>query len=318
MRRVATAVFIFLAILGTEARGQSISIFTPQGGKIAISSTEGYITSRDFLGRHVFLVFGFTTCPDICPLTLHTLRQVAESLGKEERESFRFLFVSIDPEKDSIDRLKSLKSVYGPQFIGATDSHERLKKLTHQFGAFFRVFMTKEGKRIVSHTDSIFHINREGEWVGTLPFGSSKQTILEELRRGKKRQTGFVDAETTAQLVGENKNCDLSNEECTIQIREETFRLKMEPKPIRAEREFSIQLKTDSKRLTPMEVDFEGVLINMGYLRPKLNQITSGEYGAQSTLPICELDKMGWKVKIFLKDQRGRLQAIQYHLTTSD
>ena len=316
--RTRIIVFALFAMLLSKARAQSVSIFTPQGGPIAIPSTEGFLTTRDLLGKNIFLVFGFTTCPDICPLTLHNLKEVAAALTKEERDHFRFLFVSIDPEMDSMERLKALKSVYGPQFIGATDSKERLSSLARQFGAFFRVFKTKGGKRIVSHTDSIFHINREGEWVGTLPFGSSKQTFLEELKKSKKVSTDFFEGAVTAQLIGENDTCDLSKKECEIQTKQGTFKLSMGPKPIRAEKEFWITVKVNPKSLVPTEIDFEGQLINMGYLRPELAQKSSGEYETKFTLPICELDKMDWIVKLFLKDPEGRIQVLRYRLTTTD
>lgn len=315
-------IFIFILSLGVDfsslATPKTISLFTPQGGVIALPSTEGFLTSRDLLGKQVFLVFGFTTCPDVCPLTLQTMKQVASELPKNERENFRFLFVSIDPELDSLERLKALKTVYGSNFIGATDSKENLSKLTRQFGAFFKVFKSKTGKRIVSHTDSIFYINKEGKWASTLPFGSSREDLLKILSFQETILRTPVEVFAKAELLSENQNCDLANEDCKIQLGNDSFELALNPKPVRAEKKFQIAFKSSSKNLIPIEVDFEGKKLNMGYLRPQLKKRRSEHYEGSLRLPICELDRMEWIVNVFLKDSNKKLKALQYHLTTVD
>jgi len=300
------------------ANSTVITVKTPQGGKFAIPSTEGFLVSRDLLGKQFFLVFGFTTCPDICPLTLQNMKQVAASLNKTEKESFRFLFVSIDPELDNLDRLKALKSRYGSHYIGATDSEEALKKLTSQFGAFFRIFKTKTGKRVVSHTDSIFHINKEGKWINTLPFGTSVDTLLKELRSVNQRNAFLGNAPQQAIRLAENKTCDLSKTDCQVSLKQESFIVSFNPKPIRTEKKFEITVKAQSKNWLPTEIDFEGEKINMGYLRPALKAKGTGAYYAKMNLPICELDEMTWVVKLFLQDKEKKLGFIEYRLKTLD
>lgn len=312
--------FLFFLFLTKQliANPKFITVQTPQGGKFAIPSTEGFLTSRDLLGKQFFLVFGFTTCPDICPLTLQNMKQVAGSLNKTERESFRFLFVSIDPEVDNLERLKALKSRYGSQYIGATDSEEALKKLTSQFGAFFRIFKTKTGKRVVSHTDSIFHINKEGKWINTLPFGTGVDTLLKELRSVNQRNMFSADEPEQAIRLAENKACDLSKADCKVSFEQGSFIVSLNPKPIRVEKKFEITVKAQSKNWNPTEIDFEGEKINMGYLRPTLKITGTGAYCAKMTLPICELDEMTWVVKLFLRNKEKKLGFLEYRLKTLD
>jgi len=293
-------------------------VATPPGGAFAIPSTEGFLRSRDLLGKQVFLFFGFSTCPDICPLTLNTMRQVASALPRTEREHFRFLFISVDPDRDSLSRLKALKREYGPQFIGATDSEASLRKITSQFGAFFQVFKTKSGKTVISHTDSIFHINKEGKWIETLPYGTSADVLIQKVREKENKtplEGGLV---RKAELVAENKACDLSMKSCSISFEKDTFELLLTPRPIRTDHIFTIVFRTLSSTLIPKEVDFEGLKINMGYLRPTLKMKSPGEYQASLSLPICELAQMHWKVRVFLEDPKGELKALQYHLTSTD
>ena len=312
------AAWLISILLCCEVFAKTITVTRPKGGNFAIPSTQGFLTSRDLLGKHVFMFFGFSTCPDVCPLTLRTMKQAALTLTPQERENFRFLFVSVDPEVDTIDRLNALKSRYGDQYIGATHSESELAKLTSQFGAFFRIFRTKSGKKIISHTDSIFHINREGKWIRTIPYGTRAPDLVKQLREIEDKIKVPESYLYQASLITENKSCDLATDECQIKVDQDQFSLVLNPKPIRTEQEFSIALKTNSKKFQPTEIDFEGERVNMGYLRPSLKKSRLGVYEAKMTLPICELEKMNWIVRVFLKDKEQKIWAIQYRLSTQN
>lgn len=311
--------FVLVSILlCRESVPKTITVSKPRGGDFALPSTQGFLTSRDLLGKHVFLFFGFSTCPDVCPLTLQTMKQVALTLTPKERENFRFLFISVDPEVDTIDRLNALKSRYGDQYIGATHSESELAKLTSQFGAFFRIFRTKSGKKIISHTDSIFHINREGKWIKTIPYGTRAPDLVKQLRDIEDKIKVPESYVYQASLINDNKSCDLATDECQIKVDQDQFSLVLNPKPIRTEREFSISFSMNSTKFQPTEIDFEGEKVNMGYLRPSLKKSKLGFYEAKMTLPICELEKMSWIVRVFLKDHEQKIWAIQYRLSTQN
>jgi len=307
--------FLFASETAT-AKTKTISVTRPTGGSFAIPSTEGFLTSRDLLGKQIFLFFGFTTCPDICPLTLQTMKQVAQALSPTERDNFRFLFVSVDPEVDTLERLKALKSEWGPNYIGATNSEASLRKLANQFGAFFKIFKTHSGKRIVSHTDSIFHINREGVWMNTLPYGTSVETFLKQLRSVDAPAKSSIPSSRTAVFLAENTACDLGKSKCEIKMGEEAFELNFEAKPIRTEKKFTITLKTQSMQWKPTEIDFEGVSTNMGYLRPALQLVRPKEYEAALVLPICDIERMDWRVKVILENPKKELGYLGFRLQT--
>lgn len=311
-------IFLILIVpfLFSESQAKTITITTPTGGDFALPSTQGFLTSRDLLGKQVFMFFGFSTCPDVCPLTLQTMKQVAQFLSPQEREQFRFLFISVDPEVDTLERLSALKSFYGDQFIGATHRESELTKIASQFGAFFRISKTKSGKKVISHTDSIFHINREGQWINTIAYGTQTSELVRHLREVEERTQAPSNISQEATLIAENSACDLAKGECQIFVNKEQFTLSLHPKPIRTERPFSIGFKTNSKKFIPEEVDFQGETLNMGYLRPALKKATEQDFKATMTLPVCELEKMNWIVKVLLKDSHQKLWAVTYRLTT--
>jgi protein SCO1/2 len=105
----------------------------------SLVNQDGEPYGRDALrGRWTFVSFGYTSCPDICPMTLASLNAVDQRLGAEGSESRAdFLFVSVDPERDDPARLAQYVRYFNPRFLGATGSHDELKGLTGQLGVLY-------------------------------------------------------------------------------------------------------------------------------------------------------------------------------------
>lgn len=93
---------------------------------------------EDLAGRWTFVFFGYTHCPDICPTTLATLTQVDKRLADAgEGTRPRVLFVSVDPERDTPERLAEYVGYFAPDFRGATADREELQALTRQLGVLY-------------------------------------------------------------------------------------------------------------------------------------------------------------------------------------
>ncbi|HSR30941.1 MAG TPA: SCO family protein, partial [Anaerolineae bacterium] len=85
----------------------------------------GVFRLSDQQGNVVLLFFGYTSCPDVCPTTLATWRKIHEALG-EDAERVRFVFVTVDPERDTAERLGMHVNAFNPDFIGLTGTPEEL------------------------------------------------------------------------------------------------------------------------------------------------------------------------------------------------
>lgn len=92
---------------------------------------------KDLRGKAVLMCFGFTHCPDICPTTLSSLNQVYELLPPTDRNRVQVVFISVDPKRDTPEKLKQYVPFFNPTFIGATGSEEQVRKIAHAYGAFF-------------------------------------------------------------------------------------------------------------------------------------------------------------------------------------
>jgi protein SCO1/2 len=117
-------------------------------------------------GRWTFLFFGYTHCPDVCPTTLSLLNLVATQLGAHAGvlDDTRFVFVSVDPERDTPESLGKYVHYFNKDFIGVTGSDDQVANLAHQVGAVYA--RTKDespaGGYIVDHSASILLLDKQG------------------------------------------------------------------------------------------------------------------------------------------------------------
>ena len=142
------------------------------GGKISLS---------DYHGKLVLLNFGYTSCPDICPTTLTKLKAIYNDLGPEQ-ENVQVLFVSIDPERDSIEKLKHYVPFFHKDFIGLTGSDEDLNKVADSFNfVFFKEGVNPGNDYLMSHPTSIYLINEEGKLILKYPHSSKREFLLSDI-----------------------------------------------------------------------------------------------------------------------------------------
>jgi protein SCO1/2 len=129
-------------------------------------------------GNWSFLFFGFTHCPDICPSTLTSLSKLREQLtkGVNGNKDIQFVFISVDPKRDTAVTLKQYTSYFDPSIIGVTGTELELRNLTGQLGAQFEVEASQDSNNYqVYHTSGIFLINPQGQYAALLtpPFDIS-------------------------------------------------------------------------------------------------------------------------------------------------
>ena len=129
-------------------------------------------------GNWSFLFFGYTHCPDICPSTLASLSQLREQItkGVNGTKNTQFVFISVDPKRDTAAVLKQYTGYFDPSIIGITGSELELRNLTGQLGALFEVEPAPDKESYqVYHTSALFLINPQGQFAALLtpPFDTS-------------------------------------------------------------------------------------------------------------------------------------------------
>ncbi|QFU03327.1 SCO1/SenC family protein [Halomonas sp. THAF5a] len=138
----------------------------PEGGPIALPSTEGEFSLRQLDDDQLAVVFfGYTWCPDVCPMSLAVVRQAMERLSPEQRRRVVPLMVSVDPERDTLARLEEYLAFFGEGFIGATGSQGALEELAERYGVIWRKVETPDSAMgyTIDHSASLFLVDRDGE-----------------------------------------------------------------------------------------------------------------------------------------------------------
>ena len=118
------------------------------------------ITTDDFKNQWTFVYVGYTFCPDACPLTLSTMNQTHALLTESEEQSPQMMLVSVDPERDTPERLAEYVAYFNPEFKGATGSPENLQNFANQTRAIYSLPDDRSsGEYLVDHSSSIVLIN---------------------------------------------------------------------------------------------------------------------------------------------------------------
>tara|TARA_R110002020_G_scaffold6321_1_gene26566 strand:- start:1293 stop:1892 length:600 start_codon:yes stop_codon:yes gene_type:complete len=172
----ATALFVFQP----PARPLGVT-----GQEFALNSTKGgAFTQDDLVGTPSLIFFGYTFCPDVCPTTLAETTAIREQLGLTPEE-LRIIFVSVDPERDTLDMVKGYVEGFDPSIIGlvasSLEENENAK-------AAFGVFSEKAGEPgdpyyLVNHTALTFLVKADGSFQGTIAYEEDQATAAAKVKR---------------------------------------------------------------------------------------------------------------------------------------
>lgn len=278
-----------------------------------IPSTIGNLNFAELQNQTVFVFFGFTRCPQICPTTLTQLSSLFLKLSAAEKQSVKVLFISIDPENDSMEVLKKHMSRFGDSFIGATDSDENLQKITKLFGASYK------RQPVIDHTSTIYVINKNQELVDVLPFTATTEELLQSYKTADRKPSilKYVQENYQVEVLAENKECDLSASACEIQYDSNKAIFTFSQQPILLQKPLTARFQILQGQIIPEALDIRGVELNMGYIHPSFKKIDEGVFEAELTLPVCELTEMNWLARVIIQKQKGEAyKALQFGFKT--
>jgi protein SCO1/2 len=150
-----------------------LELMSTEGRPFRLSETKGDFT---------LVYFGYTFCPDVCPLTMVDVKQALSEL-EEDRERVQVLFVSVDPERDTPEVLDRYLAAFDPAYIGLTDEPAKIEEVKAAFG----VFSAKEevagsaAGYLVSHSSYLFLLNPQGELHLLYAFGFEPEDLRSDL-----------------------------------------------------------------------------------------------------------------------------------------
>lgn len=172
---LGAASFIFFADIGASKPASEY------GGEFTLQSADGPVSLSDFEGKLVVIYFGFLSCTEACPESMGKINSVFRRLSDEQKAQLQVLFISVDPERDSLANLKKFADYYenGP-VIGLTDNQAVIDQISEQYNVLFDL-VDLEGSALgytVDHTSQFYLIDQQGKLIKTM----SHTTTANELR----------------------------------------------------------------------------------------------------------------------------------------
>ena len=173
----------------TDGEIKGVETVAVQVESFTLDSPEGALSLKDLRGNVVLIFFGFTSCPDVCPISLSTISHAFSYLTDDELKRCRTLFISLDPERDTMERLKKYTGYFHPNIIGVTGTMEELVRVADIYGVKFEKKETPDSALgyLIYHSAKIFIIGTQGELRKTFPHNIDAKLLVQQIRSLLKR-----------------------------------------------------------------------------------------------------------------------------------
>jgi protein SCO1/2 len=140
------------------------------------------ITEKSFQGPLTAIFFGFTNCPDICPMTLANLNQIIEMLDYNQNKKFKIYFVSIDPERDNVEIIKNYLNSFENKIYGITGDPQKIFLLSKSWGVLSEKIFTEDGDYLINHSSSVLLL-KEGKYIDRISHHENLNDMFKIIKK---------------------------------------------------------------------------------------------------------------------------------------
>jgi protein SCO1/2 len=177
------AAMVFASVRAGEASNDTSSNagVTATGGPFILVDQNGRsVTDEDFRGNYLLIAFGYTHCPDVCPTTLMTLASTLHDLGPEA-EAVTPIFISLDPDRDTPERMKEYVESFGPRFIALTGPAPYIENIAQKYHVKYTKAAGAPGDYSIDHTAAIFLVGPDGAFIQRFPYDIEARALALQL-----------------------------------------------------------------------------------------------------------------------------------------
>ena len=140
------------------------------------------VTEESFEGPLTAIFFGFTNCPDVCPMTLNNLNLVINNLDKKKKEKFKVFFVSIDPERDTPKVIKDYLSSFENKIYGITGDPKKIFVLSKSWGVLSEKIFTEDGNYLINHSSSVMLLEN-GKYLDRISHHANYKDMFKAINK---------------------------------------------------------------------------------------------------------------------------------------
>lgn len=178
---VAAGVWLFSEPAGL--RGTAYTEPYPPAAEFELARERGRFRLSETRGNIVLLFFGYTSCPDICPTTMAELKTALERVGRDKSENVKVIFVTVDPQRDTPERVQKYVNHFDRDFIGLSGSEAELAPVWNDYGVYREIVDgTSAAGYLVDHTARVTLIDQDGNLRVSYGFDTPVENIVHDLQ----------------------------------------------------------------------------------------------------------------------------------------
>ena len=183
-KRSLTRLILGAAALAFVAGADASASAYGKGGDFTLEGPDGPVSLHDLRGKVVLIFFGYTSCPDVCPISLARIDACFSQMNDDELERVRALFITLDPERDTPDRLEKYTGYFHPNIIGLRDDVGGIDVVTSMYGVEYSKDAMPDSALgySISHPTDILVLDTNGRIVDAMPHNTSAGVLLARIR----------------------------------------------------------------------------------------------------------------------------------------
>jgi len=175
--------FVMLPIFLSIEKKEDDYVKKFQGSSFSLNDVNNdIITESSFEGPLTAIFFGFTNCPDICPMTLNNLDLAIKNLDQEKKNKFKVFFVSIDPERDSPEVIKDYLNSFENKIYGITGDPKKIFLMSKSWGVLSEKIFTEDGNYLINHSSSIILL-KDGKYLSRISHHAKYEDIFKNINK---------------------------------------------------------------------------------------------------------------------------------------
>ncbi len=181
---IVLSVAIVLGFFSYQQMRQPATQLSSQlGGDFTLPTKDGLFDLKDYRGKVVVLYFGYSSCPDVCPTALAMLGNTLRRMPDKVVEMIQPVFISVDPKRDTLDKLKLYGEYFHPKLIAGSTEKDKIDRIVKQYGAFYSISEQQDSAMgySVNHSSRLFVIDKQGRLAKTINHDDINKDLTENL-----------------------------------------------------------------------------------------------------------------------------------------
>ena len=168
----------------TKDFNQPVKPFSELGGDFKLSGFNGDISLSQYKGDVVVMYFGYMSCAEVCPNSMMVLTNALSRLDKEGISNTHGLFISVDPARDTPDKIRQFTDYFHPRITGLTGSHQQIKDVGSLYGVYYDSTNLSESfmEYSVSHASQFYIIDKNGELAITMSHTTTPNELAAQIK----------------------------------------------------------------------------------------------------------------------------------------